>query len=209
MANPHDFLPIRLHGDGAKGFLISSWSSGTNRKFKKIVYNVCDEETYLSDVGDDEPDEILNWSMDILATGRLPWLDHRFREFPKGSWRYKNRGQLIVGGLKAAFGFYSGDWKFYAERFRFLRYWSMPEMCEDCHCTLTGDASFTRLDADHDSFRPRPIDDFAMPASTHKKLPGLHRDVLMKDFLHVSPLGTVWVSTALINFADPMNYQLL
>ena len=119
-----------------------------------------DEETYLSDVGDD-------WSMDILATGCLPWLDHRFREFPKGSWRYKNRGQLIVGGLKAAFGFYSGDWKFYAERFRFLRYWSMPGMYEDCHCTLTGDASFTRLDADHGSFRPRPIDDFAMPAGIY------------------------------------------
>ncbi len=82
-------------------------------------------------------------------------------------------------------------------------------MCEDCHSALTGDASFSRLDADHGSFRPRPIDDFAMPASTHKKLPGLHRDVLMKDFLHVSPLGTMWVSTALINFADPMNIQLL
>ena len=87
----------------------------------------------------------------------------------------------------------------------------MPETCEDCHCTLTGDASFTRLDADHGSFRPRPIDDFAMPAGIYAQgATGLTQRRAYEGFSScVTSIGTMWVSTALINFADPMNIQLL
>ena len=67
---PSSCIPLRLHGDGAKGFRFISWISVMGaRFFWRILVNGHYEDDMVDDLGDFEPDLAINWSFHALAQG--------------------------------------------------------------------------------------------------------------------------------------------
>ena len=127
----------------------------------------------------------------ISLKGVWPDRDHHGAIFAPSNWRGKRAGKALAGGWRGIVALYAADWEYYAKRLK-VNKWSDFYICWDCSATLTGCDCFVRLDEDHSSVTARrPNDEFDEKWVPHKDLPGVHKDMLCRDFVHVAALGTM------------------
>ena len=124
--SPQLCIPVKVHGDDAKGFYIQSWTSLYTKSFNRFVIWAHCVERMVELLTEDSADKVMNWSMAAMAEGVWPacdWDGQPFRCTRANSYRARRAGQQLAGGWRAIFSAFVGDQKFFVERFGLGQTW--------------------------------------------------------------------------------------
>ena len=173
--------------------MIWQWTSTQVREFQRNPITLegledANEHTY------EVLDSIMLWSFNVCAKGKWPSCNHEGRPFTsKDGYRYDNRGLPFAGGLHGALSQILGDWKWEVECLGLPQNYKKNDMCHDCYCTKNGPLSYKDLREDNPGFLMRRTNEEWQAAVDGKigilKDKPLHKSMVKRDFMHVSPLG--------------------
>ena len=138
-----------------------------------------------------ECEEIIAWSLNILATGKWPSHRHDGTPFAAKSWRGKRATTWLTA--ERHFGVYLGtlaDWSWNVSHYRFPQYYGKPDICQVCTASkLPDDTIFSH-------FQPCPCRPHAgymaslgASLSPLTKIIGWHLTTVLPESMHGGPLG--------------------
>ena len=153
LSTPHKATPIRLFSDDTglrktRNVRIMHWfgeGSSTPTWRRKIPCYIVPMHTFVGDVTEGPLQEVVQWSLNALALGKWPTLDHTGQPWNSktssglSAYRAKNAGQPLTPDRR--FGIYtstSADWKWHKENFKWEQDWSKNECCQRCMATKAG-----------------------------------------------------------------------
>ena len=136
-SSPATVMPLRLHGDDCKLFIILSWCPVGRQFSNRIIFTLWDRDNVVADILEAGAASNLCWSLHALGSGRWPDCDHRGRPWSKTIWKNSTRaaraGQpLCEGNLRAVLVAWTGDWKFDREMFGLAEHYNTTEICFRC-----------------------------------------------------------------------------
>ena len=140
---------------------------------------------------------VLTWSLNVCATGIMPWLDWEGQPWPKDSWQALHAGQRLAGDYIFAFTELLSDWKYPKEEFRLQMSYAHTQICTQCFAAKSGEFIYSdcRRNAAHRLSR-RSHQDF-MNQYIDQLLPafcsilGFHSSMLKYDYMHCMYLGVM------------------
>ena len=94
-------LPLRFHGDGCGGFNIISWMPLHKQLNGRLLLSLYHDKSYIDQSMVRGMYKVLAWSLESLAEGSLPTLDHENKPFPVQNSRHHSAGKsLTTEGLR-------------------------------------------------------------------------------------------------------------
>ena len=195
--DPTSCLPLRLHGDGCKGFEIISWTTLSRQFVGRQLFGLFHEDSYTDESMYRTLWEILAWSFECLAQGRYPERDHegmawhghqdatRARAGLAGKYltRDKKRGIYVVT---------TGDWKWTRYTFGMVQSWQtlVKGVCHRCYVDGSAERHWTMLHDSNPGFIRRRLNtDFVRSGRPAFAVAGMHLSTIKIDWLHAGILG--------------------
>lgn len=160
--------------------------------FSRLPILVLPVHWCLADVTIQDCHAIITWSLNCLAMGRYPHVDHTGAPFPANSHRGKLAGKpLTPEGDFAVVTASMADWKWNADHYHFPQKYSTDELCQRCCATKhSGPHDFARFDRDC----PRRAHGDYIKSEAAKRAPltkvcGWHLSIVHPEVMHGGPLG--------------------
>ena len=206
-ASPNSHIPIRLWGDDApvgrhgRAIRTISWASAATRgeamKSKHLVWIT--DPLLVPHEQEDPLFKVLAWSLDILATGKYPGVDHTGKSWHETGDRRRERlagDDLSPHRHKGVYVQSTGDWKYLNEIYHFPWNQSTEEVCRQCRAVKSqGDLNYAnpRLNAPWmDPSNRRTDQEFfeaVQRVSPLCSIVGWSCDTVLDDIMHDDLLG--------------------
>eukprot|EP00959_Pyramimonas_sp_CCMP1952_P109428 2288702-Pyramimonas_sp.AAC.1 len=100
----------------------------------RIVFTEVQYSKIVPDKTLDQIYEVLVWSLEWLAIGEYPPVDHRGRQFNAEyePGRAALAGKPLAGGYRGVWSEMRGDWKYLQESLKLARHYNTNECCHLC-----------------------------------------------------------------------------
>ena len=131
-AGPTKVIPVKLHGDDAKGFLMLSWASMQTRTCHRVLFGVLELSTCPGHMSEDHLWHIMRWSLESLGSGRFPARYHRGRPWEPGRRRDRAGQPLNRLGYRGAHATFASDWALPKELFKLSSHYNNTSCCHRC-----------------------------------------------------------------------------
>ncbi len=205
LASPAHAIPFRVWGDDAvntkkKSLYVLSIASAVCLRYASLLTRFLSVAVALGEIVCLDPLlEAFPWSMGILGIGTLPWRRHDSGEFDIKSWRYKHRGERVMGFFIGLVTSLAGDLKFLVESLRFSHNYNTEECCFKCRATkrVSGVSAYEFLRHAAWLLAQRLHIHYMESdgsSSALAQVPGFHLDMVALDLMHTLHLGVLSVA---------------
>ena len=216
---PHKATPIRLFCDDTglrktRNVRVMHWfgeGSSAPTWRRKVPCYIVPMHQLVDDLTEGPLQEVVQWSMNALALGKWPMLDHTGQPWSSNTcsgpsaYRAKRAGDPLTPDHR--FGIYtstSADWKWHKENFKWAQDWSKNECCQRCIATKAGATNFAAFVP----FAERSHQDYmcsiAARTSPLTQIIGFHLHTVLPELLHAGCLGVCQILNGCLlkEFAD-------
>ena len=193
--DPTRCLPLRLHGDGCKGFEIISWMVLSRQFLGRHLFGLFHEDSYIDESMYRTLWDILAWSFEALAQGIYPQCDHEGKPWhrPEDAARASKGGApLTPDKMRGIYCGTTGDWKWTRYTFGMEQHWQAVKkgVCHRCFVDGSAERHWTILDVLNPGFIMRRLNsDFVLSARPVFAVAGMHLSTIRVDWLHAGILG--------------------
>ena len=219
LSTPHKATPIRLFSDDTglrktRNVRIMHWfgeGSSTPTWRRKIPCYIVPMHIFVGDVTEGPLQEVVQWSLNALALGKWPTLDHTGQPWNSktssglSAYRAKNAGQPLTPDRR--FGIYtstSADWKWHKENFKWEQDWSKNECCQRCMATKAGATNVAAFVPVAERSHQDYMDSVAARSSPLTQIIGFNIHTILPELMHAGCLGVCQILNGCLlkEFAD-------